>query len=103
MASIMRWLSEVSVLSVVKFLRFRRRKLWPIHLHHNTARVTQILKPLNHLPANAPNAARSKKSFQMNLIDRIPAAGATNPLTFLNVNWKGKAKAFLHANRLRIN
>jgi hypothetical protein len=39
----------------------------------------------------------------MNLIGRTPAVVATNPLIFLNVNWKGKVKAFLHANMLRIN
>ena len=104
MAVILRWLSAVSVLSVVKYLKFSRRKLWPIiPLPHSIVRVIKTLKPSNHSHANAPNAARSKKSFQMNLTDRIPAAAATNPSTFPNVNWKGKVKVFLHANRLRIN
>jgi hypothetical protein len=84
--------------------KIKRRKLWPIqHLPHSIARVTRILKPLNHLPVHAPSAAKSKKSFQMNSIVRIPAPSAMNPSTFRNVNWKGKGKVFLHANRLRAN
>jgi hypothetical protein len=77
----------------------KRRKLWLIqNLPHSIARVTRALKPSNHLLANAPNAAKSKKSFQMNLIVRIPAPSATNPSTFRNVKWTAKVKALRHAD-----
>jgi len=81
----------------------KRRKRWLIiPLHHNIARVTRTLKPSNHLPVNAPNAARSKKFFQMNLTGHTPAVDATSPLTLPSVSWKGKVKVFLLAKRLEV-
>jgi hypothetical protein len=72
-------------------------------LPHNIARGIKTLKPSKHLHANVPNAEKSKKSFQMNSIDRTPAPSARNPSTFRNVNWKAKVKAFLHANQSQLN
>ena len=98
---ITRWLSAVSV---VKYLRSKWRELWQIrHPPHNIARGIKTLKPSNLLHANVPNAAKSKKSFQMNSIVRTTAESATNPSTFRNVSWSAKVKAFLHANGLQLN
>jgi hypothetical protein len=54
----------------------------------------RTLKISKRLPANAPNAAKKRKSFQMNLIAPTLAVDAENPSIFQNVKSPVKAKAY---------
>jgi hypothetical protein len=58
------------------------------------ARVMRTLKISKRSPANAPNAAKKRKSFQMNLTVPTLAADAGNLLIFQNVKSPVKAKAY---------
>ena len=58
------------------------------------ARVMRTLKISKRLPANAPNAAKKRKSFRMNLIAPTLAADAENPSIFQNAKSPEKAKAY---------
>ena len=58
------------------------------------ARVMRTLKISKRSPANAPNAAKKRKSFQMNLTVPTLAADAGNPSIFQNVKSPVKAKAY---------
>jgi hypothetical protein len=62
--------------------------------HPSIARVMRTLKISKRLPANAPNAAKKRKSFQMNLTAPTIAVDAGNPSIFQNVKSPVKAKAY---------
>jgi hypothetical protein len=59
----------------------------------------RTLKISKRLPANAPNAAKKRKSFQMNLTAPKLAVDAGNPSIFQNVKSPEKAKAYLPDKR----